>query len=157
MVSVKDRANAERLLTAAKSWLAFVPDHQRALALADVAAAVTKWDPEEASRLLTDARAVEKTLRRARSGTDRESETRQNIAVALAKLDPDSAADFAHTIRDPRRQGACLDAVVRETAAKNLDRAEGLARAISSPDYQARALARVEVARANAERPWKAR
>ena len=158
VVSVKDRANAERLLTAAKSWLAFVPDHQRALALADVAAAVTKWDPEEAGRLLTDARAVEgKSLRTPRSGSDRESETRQNIAVALAKLDPDSAADFAHTIRDPRRQGAALDAVVRETAAKNLDRAEGLARAISSPDYQARALARVEVARANAERPWKTR
>jgi archaellum component FlaC len=157
VVAAENRGNAERLLAAAKNCLALSMDRDRALGLADVAAAVTEWHPEEARRLLADALAVDEPIagrrRRRRSGGGYEHEVRQNIAVTLARLDPGEAADLAGTIGDPRRQGAALCAAVREMAAKNLDRADGLARTISNPDYQARALVHVALARANAERP----
>ena len=108
-------------------------DWSRALALADVAAALAATDPDRAARLTADAERVARSITSDWPG----ARALASIATALAATDPDRAERVAQSITDKAARASALATVATALAATDPDRA---ARLIADAEHVARSI-----------------
>jgi uridine phosphorylase len=135
-VAPADPERAEQLACA-------IPNpRQKAWALLALAVAVAPRDPGRAVSLLNDTEQL------ARTSTNQQTQTMQDVAAAVAPSDPERAEHIAHTITDPHKQAQALREVAAAVAPGDPERAELIAHTITDPYLKAWALLEVAVAMA---------